>query len=348
MNGVRNLARIAGISTETYLANPLRGVVLANKRLDVDGMVSPAVPASLDEMRTGHVTESDYRGIEPEALLEHARSLPDSEARVLSLFDERKAERSYREYFERAFGSWEGIEPIPNFWEMGGHFPLYHEFGYMAFLSACAMYPEAVGKIWWARSLASRERAKVLTKLYHEYDLVPLMFCGEDLCNNKGPMVDPAFLRKHYFPTVRLIVEPLLDAGIRMIYHCDGDVRPLIDDFIGVGFSGFQGFQYELGIDPHALAARRSTFGAPMIFFAGMSVTWTLPFGEAEDIRNEIEYLAGYTAGGTRMFLFTTNVTGIEVPPENIIAGYEYVRSLGAPPIDRDLPTRWPSEALGS
>ena len=52
MNGVRNLARIPGISPQTYLADPLRGVVRANKRLDVDSMVNPAIPASLTRRRT--------------------------------------------------------------------------------------------------------------------------------------------------------------------------------------------------------------------------------------------------------------------------------------------------------
>ena len=78
-----------------------------------------------------------------------------------------------------------------------------------AFLMACSLYPEAVGKIYWAKSLHSRQRARILAALYKEYDLVPLMFCGEDLCNNKGPMVSPAFLRQHYFRTVRMIIEPL-------------------------------------------------------------------------------------------------------------------------------------------
>lgn len=333
MNGARNLADLAGISLADYLADPMAGVIRANAALGVDAMVSPAVPQTANEMRTGSVEEWRFAGIEPEALVEHANALPDTEAGVLAGFDAAAAEQHYRRYFETAFATWQGIVPLPNFWEIGGHFPLYAEFGYTAFLSACALYPDHVGHIWWARSLRSRERARILARLYREYDLVPLMFCGEDLANNQGPMVSPKFLRRHYLPHVKMIIEPLVDAGVRLIHHCDGDVRPLLADYLAIGFSGFQGFQYELGLDLYDLQTLRSARGEELLFFTGLSVSRTLPFGTAQDVRDEIDYFLDATGGGRRMFLFTSNVTGVEVPPGNLREAYRYIKTWdpGAP-----------------
>lgn len=328
MLGVPVLANIAGLSIEEYLANPLAGTLRANHALQVDGMVQPVIPSSLDQIRTGLVQEETFAGIEPEAVLLAAECLPDSEHEILAQFDYAVEERRYRDYFESAFRDWGGIQPIPNFWEIGGHFPLYTQFGYTAFLMACALYPEAVGKIYWVKSVASRERAKILTRLYREYDLVPLMFCGEDVCNNKGPMVSPAFLRKHYFPTVQMIIEPLVDAGVRLIHHCDGDIRPVVDDFLAIGFSGLQGFQYELGLDPYQLRQKRSRLGEELLFFTGLSVSRTLPFGTPDDVRAEVDYFANFTDGGRGMFLFTSNVSGVEVPPENLAAAYQHVKTI--------------------
>ncbi len=326
MLGVRNLARIAGISVAAFLADPLDGTVRANLALGVDGMVQPVIPESLDQVRTGLVQEASFTGTPPEALVTKANSYPDSEKEVLASFDYAAEERRYRDYFETAFRKWRGIEPLPNFWEIGGHFPLYTEFGYVAFFEACALYPESVGKIYWAKSLHSRERAKILVRLYREYNLVPLMFCGEDLCNNQGPMVSPKFLRRYYLPTVQMIIEPLVDAGVRLIHHCDGDVRPLLEDFLAIGFSGFQGFQYELGIDPYALRQMHSRLSKELLFFTGLSVSRTLPFGTPADVREEVDYFLDFTNGGQGMFLFTSNVTGVEVPPENIQTAYHYVK----------------------
>lgn len=329
MNGVKNVASIAELSIEQYLSDPLAGVIKANLALGVDGLVVPVIPRTLEEIRSGNASpEAEHADVEPEALLERAERIPDSDKAILADFNAEETEKRYRECFEDAFKHWGGIEPIPNFWEAGGHFPLYYEYGYQAFLMACALYPEAVGRIWYAKSLISRECSRILVRLYREYDLAPLMFCGEDVCNNSGPMVSPDFLREQYFPTVKMITEPLVDAGIRLIHHCDGDIRPVVQDFIDAGFSGLQGFQYELGVDPYALNQLHSLKGEKLLFFAGLSVTRTLPFGTVDDAVKEVDYLYDATDGGQNMFLFTSNVTGVEVPPENIIAAYRYIKTL--------------------
>jgi len=171
-------------------------------------------------------------------------------------------------------------------------------------------------------------RAKLVAKVVHDMDLVPIVFTGADLCNNQGPMVNPQLLRQRYMPYLKMIAEPMVDAGLRLIYHCDGDVRLLIDDFLAAGFSGLQGFQYELGIDPYEIAKKRDAMGRPLLFFASMCVSRTLPFGTPEDLRDEVDWLHHWTDGGRNMFLFTSNVTGVEVPPENLIAGYQHGHTL--------------------
>ncbi len=349
IGGARVLASIAGIGEAEYLTNPERGMLLAHLALGVDGMVTgPVIPTALEQIRTGLVQEAQFAGVEPEALLRLAGSLPEGEREVLASFDAVAEERRYRRTIEHALANWGGIQPIPTFWEIGGHFPLYTEFGYTAFWMACALYPEAVGKIYWARALHSRERAKILVRLYREYDLVPLLFCGEDVCNNSGPMVSPAFLRAHYFPTVRMIIEPLVDAGVRLIHHCDGDVRAVVDDFIELGFSGLQGFQYELGVDPAQFRRRRSRLGEELLLFTGLSVSRTLPFGTREDIRAEVDYFLDITEGGRGMFLFTSNVSGVEVPPENLIEAYSYLKTLIPGQRRPDPQPQWPGMSLST
>jgi hypothetical protein len=346
IGGVKNLAALAGITTDQYLMDPRKGVIRANQALGMDGLTSLFVPDRLDQIRGGAVLDSRYDGIEAEVLLADADKLPDSEKDILADFDAVGTEREFRTGLEQCRREWGGMEPIPNYWDLGGHFPLYHQYGYRAFLEACALYPEAVGKIWWARSLRSRERAKVLAPLYRELDLVPIMFCGEDLCNNSGPMVGPAFLRQYYFPTVRMIVEPLVDAGVRLVHHCDGDIRLLVRDYLACGFSGLQGFQYELGVELPELRALRGPQGEELLFFTGLSVTRTLPFGTPDDVRAEVDYFLDSTDGGRGMFLFTSNVTGVEVPPENIRAAYEHVQAWDPRRQRRVSRAAWPGGGL--
>jgi hypothetical protein len=114
----------------------------------------------------------------------------------------------------------------------------------------------------------------------------------------------------------------------------------VVDDFIAIGFSGFQGFQYELGVDPYDLKQRRSRLGEEMLFFAGLSVSRTLPFGTPHDVRDEVDYFLDFTDGGKGLFLVTSNVTGVEVPPENLREAYRYVKTWDPA---RPRIARWPA-----
>lgn len=328
IGGVRVLADLAGISPEHYLEDPFGGVLKAHHALGVDGMVSPAVPTDLEQIRTGHLEEAGFADRQPEELLADAERLPDDATSIRAEFDWAGEESRFREYYRWAMESWGGLVPVPNHWELGGHFPLYHMYGYGAFLGACALYPEAVERIWWFRSVQSRCRAEIMVGLYREYGLLPTLFCGEDLFTAQGPMTSPTFLRERYLPTVKMIIEPLVEAGVRLIHHCDGDVRPLAQDFLDIGFRGFQGFQYEFGVSIRALRELRTAFGEPPVIWAGMSVSRTLPFGDEDAVRAEIDGFVRDTDGGIGLCVFTSNVTGVEVPADNLRAGYGHARSV--------------------
>lgn len=345
IGGAKNLADLAGMTTEAYLREPRHGMIRAHLALGVDGLVTPVVPDRLDQIRSHEVLDSQFAGIEPEALLADAEALPDGEAELLAGFDAKRTEQEFRDWFRQCRQDWGGMEPIPNFWDLGGHFPLYVQYGYNAFLQACALYPEAVGKIWWARSLHSRERAKVLAPLFRDLDLVPLLFCGEDLCNNSGPMVSPAFLQRHYFPTLRMITEPLVDADVRLVHHCDGDIRPVVRDFLDCGFSGLQGFQYELGVELPELRTLHGPLNETLLLFTGLSVTRTLPFGTPEDVRAEVDYFLDSTEGGRGMFLFTSNVAGVEIPVGNLRTAYAHARAWAPRQVRAVRHRVWPGTA---
>ena len=129
IGGARNLAALAGITPEVYLANPLAGMVRAHGALGTDGLINPVIHRELEQVRTGHVLDESFTTIEPEALLATADALPDTEAQVLAGFDAAAAELEFRSFFETAQAQWDGLVPVPNFWDLGGPFPLYVEYG---------------------------------------------------------------------------------------------------------------------------------------------------------------------------------------------------------------------------
>ena len=345
--GVRNVAALAGLSVEEYLRDPQANVVLANRRQGVDGMVPPIVPRELASIRAGLLQEETFADVDPEALLHYAEAIPATADAVLrARFNPAAVEAEYREHFTAMLAAMQDIVLMPTLWVLPANFSLYFTYGYVAFLSAVALYPEAVGRIYWEDGIISRARNKIIVELMREYDIIPLIFTGDDICTNEGPMVQPDFLREHLWPHIKYALEPCLDAGIRVIHHCDGNVMPLVDDMVAAGYSGFQGFQYECGVDIYALRQRRSLKNEEMLILGGLSVTRTLPFGTPEDACREVDYCLDATDGGRGLFLFTSNVTGVEVPTANLEAAYRHLRAYN-PAVGRTGPRILTPPALG-
>ena len=329
--GARNIAEIAGVSVAQYQADPVGSVLAANRVLGCDGLVPPAIPSptDLDENHQGEVREETFKDVEAEDLLAYAEKIPDTEERILAeRFNEKKVEADITAMYDLHLKNTNGFTLIPNDWGVSANFMLYVLYGYQAYLEAIAMYPEAVEKIFWETAVIARRTNFYHIEMIKKHDLPRMMFTGHDICNQVGPMCSPKYLKESYWPHSKYALEPFVQEGIRLIHHCDGNVMPIIDDMIAAGYTGFQGFQYECGVDPYDLAARRGPNGERPLFLAGMSCTKTLPFGSLEEVKDEIEYCMDYTDGGKGLFLFTSSSAGSEVPPINLMTAYRHAASI--------------------
>lgn len=324
--GLANVAELAQLSTSEYLTDPLGGVIKANLNLGVDALALPVIPTDITAIRSGSLQEHNFSEVEPEALLKRAMAIPDNEAEVLAEFDAVATEQEFRQNFQVLIERLQSanLEFLPTLWKVLANFSLYFDYGYEAFLAAVALYPEAVEKIYWESGILRNEQNKIVLKLMKEWSLLPIIFCGHDICDHRGPLISPNWLREHYWPHAKRSIEPLLEAGIRLIHHCDGNVMPIIDDMLECGFTGFQGFQYECGVDPAIIRNKTLKYHDNPLFLGGLSVTKTLPAGTPEAIKAEVDYCFDFTSGGCGLLLFTSNCTGVETPVQNLQLAYSY------------------------
>ncbi|MBM4306961.1 MAG: hypothetical protein FJ123_09520 [Deltaproteobacteria bacterium] len=58
----------------------------------------------------------------------------------------------------------------------------------------------------------------------------------DDLSYGSGPMVDPKFLRKYVFPWYEELASMCKQKGLIFLLHSDGNIWPMMDDFISIGF----------------------------------------------------------------------------------------------------------------
>ena len=55
-----------------------------------------------------------------------------------------------------------------------------------------------------------------------------------------------------------------------------------------------------------------------------------------------MDYFVDFTDGGRGLMLFTSNVTGVEVPPANLVAAYRHVKKTGTIRDHKPKWTNWP------
>ena len=102
----------------------------------------------------------------------------------------------------------------------------------------------------------------------------------------------------------------------------------MVDPLIEIGIQGFQGFQYEDGVDYPAICKKKAKNGKELFVIGGVSVTKTLPFGKPKDVAREMKWLVE-NHGNTRFALGCSSSVAPGVPWENIqtlIEGFRYYR----------------------
>ncbi len=138
-------------------------------------------------------------------------------------------------------------------------------------------------------------------------------------------MMSPEYLRRHYFPLVEYALEPLLELDVNVVWNCDGDYRPLLDDVLACGIGGLQGFQKECGMDLEWIVDLRTRQGEPLLILGPMSVTTTLPHGTPQDVKSEVRWAMDTCRDKASLVYFTGNTINPDVPLENIRAYWQTV-----------------------
>jgi uroporphyrinogen decarboxylase len=207
----------------------------------------------------------------------------------------------------------------------------YTKYGYTYYFMAYALYPDVMERHFSLEADYALLNNRAAARAYTEGNLPPLYRLDHDMADSRGTLVRIESLDKLWFPHFARCLEPLLKTDVRLIWHCDGNLREMIPRLLEVGIRGFQGFQYEDGMDYEKICAMKTKDGEDLIIIGGVSVTRTLPFGTPADVRRELAWLV---ERGPRTGLFLGGSSSITpgVPWENmqtLIEGLAYHRARG-------------------
>ena len=268
----------------------------------------------------------------PEAVVEHIqRFVFPALERATADFDEDRRAREIVEH-EQALQAKLGPTILK-----GGYgwvsFPCfaYTTYGYVAYFQAYALYPEVMERHFALQAELALRNNRAAARAFGEGSLPPIYRLDHDMTDSRGTLASIESLDRLWFPHLARSLEPLLKTDVRVIWHCDGNVTEMVPRLLEVGLRGFQGFQYEDGVDYERICSMRTKDGESLLIIAGVSVSRTLPMGTPSDVRREMRWLVE-NGPRTGLFLACSSSVCPGVAWENIeslIEGLRHYREHG-------------------
>ena len=175
-----------------------------------------------------------------------------------------------------------------------------------------------VGELW----LAVYEEVAALPR-------VSALWLADDIAFGQGLMFSRQLMRQHLFPWYRGIGEVAAHHDKPLLFHSDGDLRPILDDLIACGVKALQ------PIEPKAMdiVALKRDYGGRLCLVGNIDLGSTLTLGTPDEVRAEVgERIRTLAPGGGYCVGSSNSVTNY-VPLPNFKAMLEATFEYGCYPI---------------
>jgi uroporphyrinogen decarboxylase len=152
-----------------------------------------------------------------------------------------------------------------------------------------------------------------------------LVFISDDLGGQLSLLMSPRMWARHLEPRLKRWCELVHGHGLRVFYHSDGAIRPLVKPILDCGVDVLNPIQHACpGMDRAEL---KGEFGHRVIFHGGVDNQSVLPRGTVEAVRAEVtECLRTLGAGGEGFICCSCHNAQAGTPVKNILAMVETVR----------------------
>jgi len=150
---------------------------------------------------------------------------------------------------------------------------------------------------------------------------IPVVMVHDDMVWTKGAFAQPSWYRQYVFPNYKRYIDPLLQAGKKVLYISDGNYTEFIDDIVECGF---QGFVLEPLTDMKYIAEK---YGKTHVFI-GNADTRILLSGKKADIYAEVKRCMDIGKHCPGFFMAVGNHIPANTPVENCLIYEEAYRKM--------------------
>ena len=154
---------------------------------------------------------------------------------------------------------------------------------------------------------------------------VDMIWLGDDVGGQDSMLMSPRMWRAYLKPRMAELIASLraINPQIKVAYHTDGVVYPIIPELIEIGIDVLNPIQ-PAAMDPVKL---KTEYGDRLCFWGSMDIQQTLPFGTPEEVRAEVLTRLGTIGRGGGLIIGPTHNLQLDTPLENFWAMVDAIRS---------------------
>ena len=160
---------------------------------------------------------------------------------------------------------------------------------------------------------------------------VDIIWTGDDVGMQTGMLISPEMFRKYIKERYRILISEIkkTNKDIKIAFHSDGYITPVIEDLIEVGVDILNPVQPKC-MDPGEI---KSKFGDRLCFMGTIDEQEVLPFGTIEDLKKEIDIrlkTVGYNGG---LIIGPTHNIQNDTSMEKVESLFSYIKEKGKYPV---------------
>jgi len=153
---------------------------------------------------------------------------------------------------------------------------------------------------------------------------VDMIWLGDDVGGQNGMLMSPRMWRRYFKPRMAELTASLraINPRIKVAYHSDGVIYPIIPDLIEIGVDVLNPVQPS-AMDPLRL---KNEYGRDLCFWGSLDIQHTLPFGTPEQVRREVLARLETIGRGGGLIIGPTHNLQLDTPLENFWAMVNTIR----------------------
>ncbi len=170
---------------------------------------------------------------------------------------------------------------------------------------------------------------EMLDRMFKQADgLIDLLWLGEDLGTQIGPMISPGLYDRHFRPRHQRFIDLAERYGVPVMFHSCGSSSWVFDRLIDMGVSVIDTLQPEArDMQPERL---KSIFGDRLSFHGCISTAGAVTYGTPPDVVENVRSVLKTMMPGGGFALAPTHWLQDNSPVENVVAMYEAAQEFGS------------------